>query len=379
MKLILFISLLLLIIDKCHNDSLNKSQDSELGPNIDINKFKKSKRKLETCEDWFKNDNYLSPLNIYIDELCMEEELKEDLQNYIGIIKNSMNNAAKALKKILKIYSAFGNPYYSEDVEVKDDLGVNVFNNTLIGSKAGIKGMTGAGVHYIVMTKVASRNTMGEKIASSKIIFNDGECGQPLIGMVTLNPDIDYSQFTTSYLDYIMVHQFTHLLGFHKTFINKNPENIDFISPIKEDASHPGHYYVDSENVINFAKKYFDCNSITKIDIEMDGDSPHWPSRILLGEYMTGLKYPEEQVISGFTLSYFEDLKYLRVENILSFYYPCINTFREKHIIPNEKIAKIIININQIENRNIEKNKNIYEQKENEEYYKIDDKNYNIS
>ena len=67
-----------------------------------------------------------------------------------------------------------------------------------------------------------------------------------------------------------------------------------------------------------------------------------------------------------------------RVDNILSFYYPYINSFREKRIIPNEKIAKIIININQIEHNNREKNKNIYEQKTNEEYNKIDDKNYLI-
>ena len=67
-----------------------------------------------------------------------------------------------------------------------------------------------------------------------------------------------------------------------------------------------------------------------------------------------------------------------RVDNILSFYYPCINTFREKHIIPNEKIAKIIININQIEHKNREKNKNIDEQKTNEDDNKNDDNNYII-
>jgi len=315
MKLILIFFHLLLLIDKCHNDSFNKNQKSKLESNFDIKKFKKSKRNLDSCQEWFENEEYLSPLNIYIDELCMEEELKVDLHEYIGIIKKSMNNAANALKKILKVFSSFSNPYFAEDEEVISDLGVNVFNNTLIGDQAGIKGMSGNGVHYIVMTKVAAKNSMGEKIASSKIIFNDGECGQPLIGLVTLNPDLDYSQFTSSYLDYIMIHQFTHLLGFHKAFLSKDPEDANFITPIKEDTSNSGHYYVDSENVIKFAKKYFNCPTITKIDIEMDGDSPHWPSRILLGEYMTGLKYPEEEVISGFTLSYFKDLKFLKVDN----------------------------------------------------------------
>ena len=67
-----------------------------------------------------------------------------------------------------------------------------------------------------------------------------------------------------------------------------------------------------------------------------------------------------------------------KVENLFSFYYPCINSFKEKNIIPNEKISKIILNINQIEHENREKNKNINEQKINEENNKIDDKNYII-
>lgn len=67
-----------------------------------------------------------------------------------------------------------------------------------------------------------------------------------------------------------------------------------------------------------------------------------------------------------------------KVDNLLSFYYPCINSFREKHIIPNEKITSIIININKIEHEIREKNKNIYEHEVNEKYNKIDDKNYII-
>ena len=73
-----------------------------------------------------------------------------------------------------------------------------------------------------------------------------------------------------------------------------------------------------------------------------------------------------------------------KVEHLLSIYYPCINLFREKHIIPNEKITNIIININRIEHEyrekkeKNEKNEIICEQKINEGYNKIDDKNYII-
>lgn len=260
-NLILLFYLFLLTINECANDSLNKIQNSKLKFYNDIKNLKKSKRNLEDyCQELFEDDANFDPLNIYIDELCLKEELKTDLNSFIEIIKNSMNNAAKILQKILKVNAFVGNPLLSDD-QVKQHLGVNVWNNKLIGDGREFigDGMFSRGYHYIVYTKVAERNTMGEKIATSRIILNDGDCGQPIIGTVTLNPDIDYSQIPSSYLDYIMVHQFTHLLGFHKTFINpkidEDSEEGDFISPIKEDNSNSGHYYVDSENVIKFADR----------------------------------------------------------------------------------------------------------------------------
>ena len=268
-KLILFFYLFILIVDKCHNNSFKKIQKSKLLSNNDIKNIKNSKRKLQgICDDFYENEENFTPLNIYIDELCLEEELKGEINRYKNIIKNAMDNAAKVLKKILKVCPSGASPLYS-DSQVSDNLGVTVWNNTLIGSGAEglVEGMFYKGVHYIVWTKVAPQNTMGGKIASSRIVLNEGMCGVPIIGIVTLNPDIDYSKFPSSYLDLIMIHQFTHLLGFHKTF--KNPkipsedgevddeeEDIEFISLIKEDVSNAGHYYIDSENVINFAKKY---------------------------------------------------------------------------------------------------------------------------
>ena len=67
-----------------------------------------------------------------------------------------------------------------------------------------------------------------------------------------------------------------------------------------------------------------------------------------------------------------------RVDNLFSFYYPCINSFREKNIIPNEKITNIIININKLEQELSSKKTNNYEHKINEGNSKIDDKKYII-
>ena len=58
------------------------------------------------------------------------------------------------------------------------------------------------------------------------------------------------------------------------------------------------------------------CKEIDKIYLTIDEDDlPHWPSRLLLGDYMADFIYPEEQVISGFTIALFKDLNYLIVKN----------------------------------------------------------------
>ena len=47
-----------------------------------------------------------------------------------------------------------------------------------------------------------------------------------------------------------------------------------------------------------------------------------------------------------------------KIDDLLTLYYTCVNSFREKNIIPNEKIINVIINMNQI-GHNIRNNKNI--------------------
>ena len=72
---------------------------------------------------------------------------------------------------------------------------------------------------------------------------------------------------------------------------------------------------IKSEKVIEYAKKYFDCSSLTYLELEDqinfdDLDNCHWDSRILLGEYMTSQPYLADQVISEFTLNLLEDLTF---------------------------------------------------------------------
>ena len=75
-------------------------------------------------------------------------------------------------------------------------------------------------------------------------------------------------------------------------------------------------FYLKSPKVLEVAKKYFNCNSITGVPLEDYGSKgtpgSHWEERYLLGDYMIGYVYKEEQVISEFTLAALEDLGYYK-------------------------------------------------------------------
>ena len=74
--------------------------------------------------------------------------------------------------------------------------------------------------------------------------------------------------------------------------------------------------YLKGDKLLEVAKKYFNCNTIEGVELENQGGSgtagSHWESRILLGEYMNGYAYTEEQVISEFTLAVLEDSGYYK-------------------------------------------------------------------
>ena len=69
--------------------------------------------------------------------------------------------------------------------------------------------------------------------------------------------------------------------------------------------------YINSPKVVSIAKKYFNCPTIEGVQLEEYGGTgtfgSHWEEKILLGDYMTGVIYEEEQVISEFTLALLED------------------------------------------------------------------------
>ena len=330
--IIIFLFLILLFESKANA----RKRDKKYNYNLKNNKNQKKEtretsanyfnRKLDgdveygTCETWLNNDDNFHDLNIYVDTLNIDDIL--NTKPYKNILLSAVNNAKDRLESLFRIYDGT-NPIVGN--ETIKSFGIEKWNEDLIGDKLEekVKGMFFQGYSYILWFKYASDSEledMGDKIALAKPVIIDHSCGQPEVGIITLKPNYDYSQLSPDYLEKYLFHLLTHLLAFDYKIL----QDIQFEDVIEEEeiGEDEYKYYIKSNRVIQFAKKYYNCYEegneleIRKIEIiKEENGNLHWPSRLLLGDYMTDFIYPEEQVISQFTLALFEDLKYLKLKN----------------------------------------------------------------
>ena len=248
-------------------------------------------------------------LKIYLDTEYLLDQLSSHI-NYKEPLLKAMKKAAEILESFLKIYKGL-NPKVKEDEEISKYVGK--WNKTLVSKEVQDDyTMFDKGYSFVILFRL--QEDMEEtKIATSKILYLD-ECKNPLVGLISINPNKNYNAMPQEYLDTIMLHQFSHLLAF----------NYAVFTPIFEDngclernIDDPLLLYLSSDKVVEYAKKYFGCDSLTRVEMVLDkeGINFHWSSRYLLGEYMADLSNIEEQVISGFTLALFEDLGYLQIKS----------------------------------------------------------------
>ena len=311
-KLIFSLLLNLILFNIVNSRNKSKTKKSTYNAINDLTHNKKDIKSLKRKLDDEELDiSEFIPVKFYFDTINLKYELQNNeinnLISFENLIFESLNNAAKILGRFLTIYDMAA-PACSKDF-MTDVIELEVWDEEMINIEKGGDKYFSGNYTNIVWFKVQS---MGNEIASSKIFLNEDSIGRPIAGIIYINADIDYSRYSQRYLETIMLRQLTHLLGFHKEASGLTDEQENFVGIIKMDSDNK--YYVESSQVIAYAKKYFNCDDITKIEITIDEDGlPHWPSRILLGDYMADLIYPEEQVISGFTLAFFNDLGFLNV------------------------------------------------------------------
>ena len=215
-----------------------------------------------------------------------------------------MDNAQDKLSKIFTI-DIDGGIIIDNEFDYLTEFNIPCWNNDIF-SQININFDTESSNYFIFFNFA---NIHSE--ASSRIVFCDD---RPSGGVITFNPEKIKSKISIDYLTSLMIHHLIHLLGFHLYNENSLGDEI-FDGNIKEVD---GKYYVKIENnpiLYEYIRTYFNCPDFSDdIELKKDEDNNiHWPKRLFLGDIMTQFDYPEEQVLSGFTLAFLEDYSYINV------------------------------------------------------------------
>ena len=254
-------------------------------------------------EDEFKD------FNIYLDLINIKKDIeKYNLKEYENLFIDSLTKAVETLESLLKI-KKLKKAYIFEDQDIKNIL-IEDWNKTLIGDNA-IGNTKELGIDLFIFGRFDDE--MEElTLANAGVRYMDIDTNQPIVGVVNINTKVNYAKIKSKeYFQSIIIHEFTHILGFSNNYF----KDFNFLFN-KTDEFNVVRYYINSPKVLEVAKRYFDCQDINGVELEESGGSgtagSHWEARILLGDYMNGVVYPEEQVISEFTLALLEDLGYYK-------------------------------------------------------------------
>ena len=254
-----------------------------------------------------ENEQEFKEFKIYLDleYIKYQASLDPKLFKHLEKVINAMNEAKTTLEKLFLV-----KPFVTKWIvraEVLENLGIQKFNEDFFKKKGETsRNLKDIGYDLYIFPKFGELKSLG----SWGIYYKDKN-NRPMITKMTLSTNFNFEKNgSEKYLKVFFLHYFTHLLGFSGTFIKENfPENSYLI---KKDKFNIERHYITSKKVVETAKKYFNCSSITGVELDnkgiINGVSIHWEPRILLGDYMAsfGIEY-EEQAISEITLSLMED------------------------------------------------------------------------
>ena len=312
----LFHFYIIYLINSCKATLKQKSKNTYIKKNSKIN-F--SERNLQ--ERLRKGEELpFRPLAIYIDTAEFNVTFPEDLEEYKDNYIIAMNKAKNILEDFLEINTDINGNKSIKYPKIKYiNFYYGITNFTEIFSDNFLKVDV---YNYYIFGKFT--NELNEESAS---VILDDFSEIPFVGIILFNnntKNLDKSKLNLDYLTNLMLHHFIRLIGFNAKLREYGYIPYDFINDT---------FYLPENRfpkVINYARKYFNCLSIDRINLLEDEENLdeygfyyryavedivglYWPKRLFLGELLTKFDYPEEQVLSGFTLSFLDDLPYLRV------------------------------------------------------------------
>ena len=315
MKILFFIILNLIFPLFFITSSINN--DLKLNPLYDINnkviitndnKIEKyNKKRLLSDND--SNDGF-TQIRIFIDKTYIHNQNAQILDIY-DIVISAIDKCVQTIQKLIKV-QRIGKIKFSDNDLAQLDLDSNKIDPKLLPNGEGIE------TDLVIIPKFLENNSI---ICLGKPVIFDSSSYRPIGGILSINKSLPEKDNTINYLKSIILHQFTHILGFRYDLFNKFQGGINnVIKTETESRTNIEKKFIITPKVISYAKKYFNCDSITGVELEDEGgyddyENSHWEARILLGEYMNSETHTPEQAISGFTLALLEDSGWYKVNN----------------------------------------------------------------
>ena len=257
------------------------------------------------------NENEYTPINIYYDMTYLNNQKvdsSQDLITKIDMVDKAMSRCVKIFKKLLKIKQPLNAPI---KVKSEQDLKEWKFTSYQINSNLMPKS-TGISCDLVILLRFKNENEeIKYDLPEASAVYIDEYTKRPILGILIINDEFEIKTNTQDYLEYLMLHGMTHILGFSYNLFSSFPGQLSSTIIIeKEIRTNKEKYKIKTPKVLEFAKKYFGCDKITGVELENKEDNinpSHWEARLLLGEYMNSEPYTPEQAISEFTLALLED------------------------------------------------------------------------
>ena len=316
----LFLYSLIFLSISCFRDNMKSSQaKSSNSENLKNYEFKNEsiknydKIKLRGLQE-------KKPIRIYVDKVYMKKYFQIVDRSAIEIFDYSIDKVKNTLEKLIKVEQETEEIDISAKIQefVDADFSMDIFDQELLNGKKINKDL-------VIFVKPATKNEVGKCNENYKIVKQNSK-GRPIIAYVLIDISLlssveeaeeNSNEYKKEFLSYVLLHQFTHILGFTRSIVNDNRNNILIKSKTVNRINslnlekNVEKEIIKGNKLMEEAKKYFNCKDSNILDgieleeiIEKDClEYIHWESRILLGDYMTAFLYAQEQVISNLTLA----------------------------------------------------------------------------
>jgi len=255
------------------------------------------------------------PIRIFVETTYFEYQgnIYSELSGIVPIIKNALNKAVEGIKGLIEVE-------HNDETNYIKDVIKNLFNTYNIGKWDPIfDNNTDIKSDFLIIVKFDTEKNFPQGVlASAMPIYLEPGTNRPLIGLLTITIDTHYFTLrrVEEYFSEVILHELTHALGFLYTMFPYYPNGAEG-TYTKANIRGVERTIIKTPKVLEVAKKYFNCESITGIELEDQGGMgsalSHWEQRILLGDYMGAVIYQEEMVISEITLALLEDSGWYKI------------------------------------------------------------------